>query len=143
MVFYKFMDSLKSMDDPTFNATTEYYVDQLRTTVLDVFAVYKPKYQDSIDSINLALQEISSMNISEEWWRAAATMDEDSEDPTLKEVVAATLNLLKALINSLLATFNVNGLSSVPEGFNGTHAELNQIAWDANLGRFHLVVSPF
>ncbi|KAK4457588.1 hypothetical protein QBC42DRAFT_301019 [Cladorrhinum samala] len=141
MVFYKFMDSLKSMDDPTFNATTEYYVDQLRTTVLDVFAVYKPKYQDSIDSIDLALQEISSMNISEEWWRAAATMDEDSEDPTLKEVVAATLNLLKALINSLLATFNVNGLSSVPEGFNGTHAELNQIAWDANLGRFHLVLT--
>ncbi|KAK4160524.1 hypothetical protein QBC43DRAFT_270471 [Cladorrhinum sp. PSN259] len=142
MALSKCLEALKSMEDPTWTgASTDYYVDSLNKTVKEVFAVYKPKWQDSVDSVAIALQSIKEMNITEEWWRAAPSLPDDSDDPTLRELLDATMNYLYAMVNSLFATFNVNGISAVPEDFEGTYAEFNKMAYDLNEKKFHIVFS--
>ncbi|KAK3994422.1 hypothetical protein QBC44DRAFT_357302 [Cladorrhinum sp. PSN332] len=142
MALAKFLEALKSMEEPTWTgASTDYYVDSLNKTVEEIFAVYTPKWQNTVDSVDIALQSIKDMNIPEEWWRTAPSLPEDSEDPILLELLDKTMNYLLAMINSLFATFNINGISSVPEDFTGTHAEFNKVAYDLNEGKFNVVFS--
>ncbi|KAK4221408.1 hypothetical protein QBC38DRAFT_550029 [Podospora fimiseda] len=142
MAARKFLEALEAMEDPTWTgASTDYYVDSLNKTVQEIFAVYTPKYQATVDSVDIALQHIKNMNITEEWWRAAPSLTEESKDPILMELLAATTNYLLAMVNSLFATFNINGISTVAEGFEGTDMEFNQAVYKFNEGKFHVVFS--
>ncbi|KAK0714478.1 hypothetical protein B0H67DRAFT_489085 [Lasiosphaeris hirsuta] len=138
----QFAASLAAGEEPNFNVTTSWLINALNTTVNNVFSTYVPKYYDTYLSIDDALNDLSY--IPDSFWLVTddympADFNQTALNETIDTLDLGIYDLWNAVENSLFATFNINGFSSV-SGFKGEVTyEVNEKAAEVNWGKFRLV----
>ncbi|KAK3682841.1 hypothetical protein B0T22DRAFT_472087 [Podospora appendiculata] len=110
------------------------------TTVNSVFAVYTPKYYDTLLSVQMALDSLC--DIPDDFWPTRQDLPEDAQDPQLLYILSVFQDPLLAVQNSLFATFNINGFSSIGSDFSGESYELDEQVAETNWTKFNLVARP-
>ncbi len=129
-------NALDDLVDTSTNVQSQTLVNTINETVLEIFDLYPPKFQDTIVAIDGALNELAHIPDS------VFSSNVSSNNPLLNNITEATNTIITAVLNSLLASFDVEGFEEAGKSdFDGTEAELQNEVLQNDLNKFQTVVS--
>lgn len=145
------VDRLSEADNSSHTMTTQMMVDSLKRSTKAFFATYPPKYYDTWNTVNAAIQNISTL--PQEIWQPLITADmtenldaipKDLQEP-VQDFYQALFAIIYSMINSCFQALGIDIASEVrkkhPDKSSSTKTDTFQVAvTDKTMQRYRLVV---
>lgn len=133
------MGGVQTLTEP--DNVSNWFAETIRGTVDSVFETFVPQYFNTIITVNETLDALKEMPM--DFWLIP---DIDNPSTAAEAELVSFFNsqmetLSLAIENSLLVNFKLDGYQSV-SGSAETLAQVEEQASDANMQKFHTVVSP-